>query len=158
RDIRHEDRPGSLWDMAARVAIAMHEFWNIRGLWREGMLWLQQVAADDGKSDDVRGRSLRARACRRAGHLATLLTDYPLALALLNAGLEAGRGVDDPEEAAHTLIALGDLARRQGDLARAASLCSEGLAGMRARGDGWGSACALERLGQISRLQGDHDQ
>jgi predicted ATPase/DNA-binding XRE family transcriptional regulator len=53
----------------------------------------------------------------------------------------------------HALILLGDLARRQGDVARATVLLEEALAGVQASGMTWDIPMTLALLGQLARQQ-----
>jgi predicted ATPase len=75
----------------------------------------------------------------------------------LDALLSGGAGAVPSVLRAQALHCAGELASRQGDLARAQTLLEKGLAIMRAERDGHGSAQLLTSLGNVALFRGEYE-
>jgi non-specific serine/threonine protein kinase len=105
-------------DMAVRLAIAMHEFWETRGFLSEGRARLLPVLrAAEGASD----RKAYARALFAAGRMAMLQRDDEAASPLLDRSLRMYRELGDKLGISCALVAVGIVAMRRDDHETAAA-------------------------------------
>ena len=99
-------------DVAVRLAIAMHEFWETRGFLSEGRARLVPVLRDAERASD---RKAYARAVFAAGRMAMLQRDDDAAAALLEQSLRMYRGLGDKLGISCALVAVGMVAMRRDD-------------------------------------------
>jgi tetratricopeptide (TPR) repeat protein len=139
-------------ELALRLAGALWPFWEARGYLSEGRRWLAGALALPGE----RRSTLRGRALRGAGLLATWQGDYATAKALHLESLDLYRALDDRSGVANALENLGLVATEQGDYAAAQTLHTESLGIRQALGNEWDIAGSLSNLGLVARDQGDY--
>ena len=132
---------------ALRLAGALMWFWNLRGYWEEGPLWLARVL-EHGEEAPA---PLRAKALVAAGIFARVREQNDLARERLAEGLALYQG--DPYGTALAHLWMGG---RIGDETPRAAL-EQNLADWRALGDPWGTALALQMLSQHLHAEGEHD-
>jgi predicted ATPase/class 3 adenylate cyclase len=142
-----------LADQGLRLASSLPLFWFIRGLYREGLQWLEPLLA----ASDGRPTAERAGALWGAGLLYTLMGSEERAEPLLEECLALARTRGDQSRVARSLVALGLLAFFRNDMRRARDLFEEAAQLARAVGDDWCLADALGTLSSIYPLQGDVD-
>jgi predicted ATPase/transcriptional regulator with XRE-family HTH domain len=136
--------------LAARLALALVQFWEMRGYWQEGQRWLMRILAQMEPAPDP----LTARLEYHAGRLAHLQGEYATAEPLLQRSLAAGRRhIADPT-AAWAANALGWMAYSQGHYHQARAYYEQGLAAARAT-DTHTAAAILNGLGAIALMYGD---
>jgi len=107
-----------------RLAVALGEFWYVRGRYSEGRQWLEQGLA---QAQDV-PPALQAQVLRWAGFLAIFPGDYTRANELLSQALEQWRKLGIKGGLALTLASLGFAANNQGQLEAAQAYYDEALA------------------------------
>lgn len=141
-------------DNSLRFVSSLWYFWYIRGYWTEGRLWLTKVLNESSEGR----KTLRARALRAAGALASVQDDYPAARFNLEESVALFREAEDKEGTALALNSLGLAMLDHEDLSEAKKLLDESLALMRESGNKWGMALVLNNLGVSARTHGDHDE
>ena len=87
---------------AARIAVALREFWYAQGYLDEGRRWLETVAGRSASVADL----WRARALTGAALLALMQEAYDEAVALVEEALTIDRRLDDKHEIVSSLIIL----------------------------------------------------
>lgn len=145
-------------ELGLRVAGELWRFWWWRGYVSEGREWLERLLALKGTGAEQSRPAepaVRAQALLGAGWLARCQGDYARATALLEANLALRRQLNDTTGAAHTLVALTNVALERGDLVRAAALCEEALTLRGQLGETWVVAIALRTRGQVAVALGD---
>jgi len=117
--------------LGLRLAGALRAFWVMRGLFREGLDFLERTLA---RGEGIFSASQRARALDQAGGLARFLGDKDRAEALLKESLRLRRELADARGIATTLLRLGMVATDRCDFPAARSLTEEALALFREQG------------------------
>jgi tetratricopeptide (TPR) repeat protein len=140
-------------DEVLRLASALAIFWYVRGLYDEGVDWLERALASPNAVDSP----LYAKALWGAGMLAVLTGNADAGRQHLEQGLELARAVDDRQTVARSLTMLGLVAFFGNDLDQACALLEQGVEAAREAGDLWCLADVLGTLGSIYPLRGDHD-
>jgi non-specific serine/threonine protein kinase len=141
-------------DGAARLAIAMHMFWSVRGYHEEGRSWTElAVKRRDGHRDVMQVRLLNA-----AGTLANGQGDFERAYQRYQEALTIARELDDRPRIAGVLTNLGTVAEDQGRLADARRFQEESLAVYQELGNRFGVACAQLNLGDVAKIEGALDE
>lgn len=136
-------------ETALRLAIALAEFWDVRGHITEGRRWLDQVLALAPGADSPR----RGVALRHAGSLALRQNDYAVAMAHHQQSLAIAEAAGDPLEVARSLHGLG-LSHEEPEILR--DCVERALAMYRTHGDPSGIANCLQSLGSLAGRSGDH--
>jgi len=111
-------------EKALRFGAALRSFWQVRGYFREGRIFLERVLAQS-EGGEI---SLRAQALNDAVLLAVSQGDHTWGEARCQENLERYQALGDGSAVAHTLYLLGWLAVLKGDLATAQARLSESLA------------------------------
>ena len=155
-------------ELALRLGGALGWYWDIRGPWSEGLMFLERALA---RSEGVMA-PVRAKALGAAGWLACYLDDYDRAQMLGQVALQDGddttaRALFEDSLAIYREIGvhqgfisdtysyLGQLALRQGDETKARALFEESLAIHRAMGSCQGMAKSFAHLASAAVLRGD---
>lgn len=107
---------------AARIAGALFEYWETRGLFAEGASWLAR-ALDGALPDPLRGQALIA-----AGGLALSLGQLDQADALTSEGLKLATAANDAQQMVYALNTLMHVARLRGDVVSAENRLAQALA------------------------------
>ena len=120
-------------EVGLRLATALHWFWNLRSLIREGHEWLARTLQFAESGDLSPG--LRGRALYRVAHLAHYLGE-PLAQrkAMLEESVALNRELNDLEGCGHSLVMLAWLISDEGE---ALALYEEALQYARRSTNGW---------------------
>ena len=138
---------------AARIIVALMQFWRTRGLFAEAVRWAEPLLASEaGKR---LAPALRARLLYTIGYLASQLGDLR-APAMLEESLALARATGDQLGVANTLNLLGMMARLPGSYERAAALHHESIAILRALDVPLALAASLNNLGLLLAQQADY--
>jgi len=134
-----------------RLAGALWKFWEVRGYWTEGRMWL------DGAIDQVATTPTpsRVKVLNGAAYLASFQGDYPRAVALSEESLELSRKLGDKRGTMACLTILGLEACRLEKYDRAAELGKESFGLSQEVGDWWGAVDSRIVLAFVARAQGD---
>jgi predicted ATPase/DNA-binding winged helix-turn-helix (wHTH) protein len=135
-----------------RVAVALAQFWWLRGYRGEGRAWLVRLmnAASCGEPEFVRAKALNA-----AGAFAWLQGDYPAARALYEQGLAIARKLGERPVIANVLHGLGAVLADQGNYPGARAFYEQSLEIRRELGDRRAISGSLSNLGIVAGRQGD---
>jgi non-specific serine/threonine protein kinase len=140
-------------ETAARSAVALREFWQVRGHWREAQRWMDQCLE---QTDRLPAR-LVGQLNHAAGVISALRRDYERAFPHLEAALRLFREANEPGDIADALLDLSQAAARHGDYARAESLLSESRTLYEEGGNQTGAAEACCVLAQVAVFRGDYE-
>ena len=163
-EAEHDNVRGALeWGMteegeaepALRLAAAIRWFWEIRGYWREGRNWLEQIVVRAGIAAPP---LLRARALQGIGFIAIRQGDASRVAEAGEESLALVGGIGDKQGRASSLTILGLYACATRDFGRAEALGGESLALCRELGHKWGIAAALHMLALVARSRGELDR
>jgi predicted ATPase/class 3 adenylate cyclase len=137
---------------AVRVVLGASPFWQLRGHFREGRKWTEDVLSIEGVTSHP-----------RYGFLLTVSADFPhrqgdlgRARALAEQGLERLRQSGEPWEVAYGLHCLGAIVAEQGGYEQAKALLEQGLAIRRDLGDAGGISHALNGLCTLAFQEHDY--
>jgi non-specific serine/threonine protein kinase len=138
---------------AAELATALHAYWQISGLVREGGSWLDAIMARLGGASPHRARvlALRGRLSAVQGNPAAALTDIKTSIRIAaerGDELTVARGYMNLNLA----LALGDHQRE------AMAAGEEAVRRLAAAGDRTGLACIHPQLARLDQLAGDPDR
>lgn len=137
------------WPRLLRLAVALDDYWQIRGQYDEANRWIRLALERDATSPPA----VRVKALAALGQLAYFQGTYDEASARWEAELELARDSGLEHAVADKLARLGSLACRTGDLDRAASLLTEALTCfLRLSPDG---TPTLRMIGRTYALLGD---
>jgi predicted ATPase/DNA-binding NarL/FixJ family response regulator len=154
RPQRREDN-GVAAEMGLRLAVGLCLFWQGRGYWQEGRVWLEAAVARHPHGTPA----LRALALARASLFAWIQGEYAPATQLAEHSLALARSVDHTQSMRIALYTLGEIAASRGNYAQATRLHEEGLALARQISRDLGNTrtmvLALMGLGHAVSRQGD---
>jgi predicted ATPase/class 3 adenylate cyclase/Tfp pilus assembly protein PilF len=138
-------------DLGLRLPESMWRFWELRGHFTEGRLWLERAlaAAPEGPP------GLRALALDGLGNIAGLQGDLRVAQNAHDRSLAIWRKLGDRKSMAGALSNLGNIVELQGDFIRARALQEEALAVAREIGEPLRIALALNNLALVLWNMGD---
>ncbi|HEV8194488.1 MAG TPA: tetratricopeptide repeat protein [Ktedonobacterales bacterium] len=143
-------------EASLRLAGALGWFWGVRGYMSEGRMWLERALLTQRKLPAQRAgvsgmteALLRARvvALLRAGMLAWLQGDFPMARQHLDECLTLSRTRGNEVDAALALACLAAATQDRREYPALRAWLEESVARSRAAGDTWGAAYALSILG-----------
>ena len=138
-------------EQGLRLAGALPVFWFVRGLYRDGLQWLDRMLALGGDGESP----ARVGAVWGAGLLWTLVGNEERARPLLEQSLTLAERIGHNGWIARSLNLLGLLAFFRNDHARARELFERSVERARQAQDNWCLADALGTLGSIYPLQGE---
>jgi predicted ATPase/class 3 adenylate cyclase len=141
-------------ETAARMALALAEFWDARGYRIEGWEAFRQILEQGGAIP----LDVRARATGWAGLLGLRIGEYGPARALLQESLALHRSLGDQAGRTRALQLLGSLERQHGHLQTARTYLEESLEIRRKGGDRLAIAGSLNDLGLVRRDLGDYSE
>jgi len=140
-------------EIALRLCEKLVMFWEVRGLYREALAYLEQVLASSGGVVTP----LRARALKAAADFATNQGDYDRAEAMCRESLALFREFEDIRGIADSLMLLAFILPRKGaNIATARPLLEESLALLRELGDKEALAWSLHFLADTVGVQGEY--
>jgi tetratricopeptide (TPR) repeat protein len=144
---------------AARLAVALWQFWGIHAHLSEGRAWLESVLArvDQAATSEGLSPTLRAKLLYATGSLTRAQAAYPRASELFTAALALWRGLGDTPGIAGCLYNLGFIAYEQGDLARANELHAQARGMAPPLDEAPSTAMYLTSLGNALRAHGRLD-
>ena len=140
--------------IAVKFAVALQNFWILRGYATEGRGLVRAALALPAIQASDRGQAF---ALYVGAALAGVQSDHAEARKMLETCLVLRRRLDSPVEIAATLSTLSLARLQEGDAARAAESEREALEIFRDLGDRFGEAIGLLHLGQIALHVGDFD-
>ena len=152
QDFAQGQQDGSL---LGALGQALVPFYELRGLWAEGLERLRQ-AATALPAETV--APVQAQVQLGLGKLHRLLGAYDPARDCAMAALDQARGLDAPSLIAAAQHSLAVIASTQGAYDEAQALATENLQLSRELGDRKGVAMTLNNLGNIAEAQGAYDE
>ncbi len=135
-----------------RLAAALWQFWERRGLFSEGRGWLERLL----EAGQAAPAAARAPALLHAGQAAAIQGDHTHASELIEASIQLYQQIGDTQGVAEAMTSLGIARRDLGDYPRATVLLEVALELHRSMGNRQGIALATNMLGCIARNQGDY--
>ncbi len=141
-------------DTGLRLAATLRSYWQVRGLFTEGWLWLDDLLSRSGVESPDPGA--RAFGLRAAAYFAGNVGNIQRAEQLSSESLQLARAAGDRRELADSLGLCGSVARWQSDYGRALPWLLEALALHRQLGDRVGIAVDLNELGVAAKEQGEY--
>jgi predicted ATPase/class 3 adenylate cyclase len=147
-------------ELGLHLAGILARFWKVRGHFREGRAWVEELLAlEAGQIDPVMARprlaEARARALLNGGALAMEEGDYATGETWTDQARALALAAGDLVMARQALTNLGLIATHKGDLEGAAACYLDSLALARELGDQRGMATVLTNLGYVASLRGD---
>jgi predicted ATPase len=122
---------GDSSDLGLRLAASLREFWFVRGLYAEGVQWLDSILARDVAGEP----GPRLPALLAASDLAWKINEIDLACRYADEALARARDPRNPLAMARAMLVLGTEARHTGNSERQDAFYSEGFALAREGGD-----------------------
>jgi predicted ATPase/DNA-binding CsgD family transcriptional regulator len=138
---------------ATELASALWPFCYQRGYYAEARSWFERALRCGGELP----AASRIDALLKAGEVAFLQCDYPVAIEHLTSALELIGPDGDRRGAAIACQRLGSIAREQGRYEESRSLHEQSMAIWFALGDAEGVAASENYLGFVAWLSGDHE-
>ena len=150
----HALRTGAT-DLGLRLAGALHWFWYVRGLFREGLGWLDLFLEQAQARPELTRSPAYALALRCAGGLDRDRGLKSPAARRYGAALEAYRALGDREGQASVLLMQGILARDLGEYGRAHEEFAQAMALQEEISDLQGLSTTYNDLGILQAYEGD---
>lgn len=138
-------------NLGLRLAIALPRFWEIRGHWRSGSLWLADLLGQNTNGDKL----LRARGFIALGNLSKVLGDEPEARDAYNEAFALTSNPEGKLLRSSVLSGMGTLAQDQGNYSEAIRFLEDCLKIKEENGEPVGIANALSNLGYCAYIQDD---
>ena len=135
-----------------RLATALHRYWYVRGLLREGREILERLLDCEGPHAPTR---FRVKALLADAELAFRQGEFTVARMRYNHALEMARELQDKIGTSSAIFGIGNIALRQGKFSHAREFCGESLCLQRETGDKSGCAWTLSILGIVARCEGE---
>ena len=140
-------------ELTLRQASSLRLFWEVRGLFSEGLQWIEDALPyAAGMSPEIRLRALAG-----SGAIATRLGDLDLAQERKEAALALGREVGDELWIARELSDLGTIAAMREEYDTASALFEESAALFRKLDIPSRLGTVLSNLGHIASQRGDYE-
>ncbi|MBC8139256.1 MAG: tetratricopeptide repeat protein [Fibrella sp.] len=144
-------------DPLLRMCAGLWQFWEPRGLLREGRYWCEQaLKIPVGVNPEY--VDLGAKVLKGIGWLAQNMGDFALATQWLHEAREIYTRNNDQKGLGGVLNLLGAAAYYRNELDEARQLFSESIRIRKQTGERMGLGSALNNLGNISYRIGDHDE
>jgi predicted ATPase len=137
-----------------RLAGALWRFWDMRGYWTEGRMWLDGAIAQTARMSTPS----RVKVIIGAAYLASYQGDYARAVALSEESLALSQRLGDTRGRISCLNIQGMEACRLEKYDRAAELGKESFVLSQEVGDWWGASEARIVLAIVARAQGDFER
>lgn len=152
--LARSEQPGDL-DRALRLVAALCRFWNRRGYWEEGRVWLDRLLTLTYGIEGL-DQATRATALTGAGWMAHYRNDYASAQTSLQEALECFRRLTYVEGQIEVLHCQALVAQSLGENQQAAELCEEACSLARDLGDQAKLAESLCYLSRAMRELGEY--
>ncbi len=143
-------------EIAARMAVALFNYWYSLGKITEGRSWLEDLARRAEEFGLPESLQIELNNC--AGFLAIIQYEFDKAERLLDRSLVLSRQTGDKSKLGVTLSNLSGMETYRGNWARSASLLRETLDLQREMGDARRVALALHGLAVVSLSVGDFER
>jgi len=143
------------WKLLGELGVALSRFFEIRGLWSEG---IQRLGQAEEALRSLSDKALLANALYWLGRFYQFQGDYETAQNLDTESLQIKRELGDKWGIPASLNNLGNIAVYQGTYDEARQLYTESLKICRELGDKWDIAGSLNNLGAIAVYQGDYNE
>ena len=158
-DVEHDNfRAALAWtahagevELEVRLAVALRQFWIVRGHLAEGRRYFGRAVADTAEA----GARLRADALQHGAQFPYRQGDLAEAKAWWGEALDLLRELGDAAGIARCAGELGAVAYSEGDLARSTRLYDEAGARFRELGDEMRLAICAGNVAEIAIMQGD---
>jgi tetratricopeptide (TPR) repeat protein len=141
-------------ETAVRLAAGLIDYWEGRGLYREGQRWLSH-AVEAAPNLEPRDRAL---ATYGLGRLGDVLGEFTQAGQLLEEALSVARAIGDGRLSGRILAGLASLRANTGAYDEAAVACNEALELARSQHDSVQEAKALWMMGVLAMYRTDFDE
>ncbi|MBI1925009.1 tetratricopeptide repeat protein [Candidatus Poribacteria bacterium] len=141
--------------LLGELGVALSRFFEIRGLWSEGIHRLRPAAEALRR---LRDNELLSKVLQGLGGFYQSQGDYETARNLYTESLQIARELGDKQYIAGSLNNLGIIAWYQGDYKEAGQFHTESLQIRQKLGDKHGIAASLNNLGIIALDQGAYDE
>lgn len=138
--------------MALHFGVALSRFWNIRGYWHEGQIFLARALAKSSGS----GIEVRMKALAAAAGFAVYQDENVRGEALCRQSLAHSRTQGDRAGIGWALYLLGELAWQRGELPVVRRLLEEALAHFEEAEDQENRAWSLSFLADLASIQGEY--
>ena len=135
------------------LALALPDYWHLRGQWAEGRRWLEQLLAAVRDPNP----SVRCRALGSLSGLAFRLGDNEIARDRANDALAIARGLGDARLIVGALTRLARVGLRDNNPRQTIALSREAMALADAAGDEELSLQPLHCLAEATRMAGDYE-
>ncbi len=143
-------------EIAAQMAVGLHNFWYSLGKMSEGRNWLEDLAGCGAEAGLPDGLQIELHNC--AGFLATIQYEFDKAVRLLDRSLMLSRRMGDKTKLGVTLSNLSGLETYRGNFERSATLLKEAIALFRETGDLRRVGLMLHGLALTANSLGDFEQ
>jgi predicted ATPase/transcriptional regulator with XRE-family HTH domain len=143
-------------EIAARMAVALHNYWFSLGKITEGRSWLEDLASRGEEAGIPESVQIELNNC--AGFLATIQYEFDKAARLLDRSLMLSRQTGDKTKLGVTLSNLSGMETYRGNWARSESLLTEALALFREAGDSRRVGLMLHGLALVSLSVGNFER
>jgi predicted ATPase/class 3 adenylate cyclase len=140
-------------ELGLRLAGALWRFWWIRSHYSEGLRWLVNALAKDGRGSPP----ARAMAQAGIGEIASHQGDLDQAQEACEEGLEL-LAHEASEAKIYLLLSLGKVARMREDFKWATQLSEKSVALSREMRDTWGLASSLLSSAVVTQIRGDSER
>lgn len=141
------------FSLGLQLATALSNFWSMRGYWREGFNYLENLLTQSASLPIE--TLVRIKALNIISHLAMLQGDYEVAKKFVTESLTAAQAFDSKSELATAHTVLGEIALNQGNYGVAQAQLQAGLFLFRQLDESTGVADVLTKLGIAYRYSGN---
>jgi predicted ATPase len=139
-------------ELVARICVAQHRFWRLRGQFSEAWRWLDPLLTHALPNQQ------RAKVLHSAGIVAQGQHDAERARLFYEEALQVWRDIGDQIGEALTLANYANILVDQGDYTSGQALLTETLRVFRAQGNTWQVATNLNNIGLIAVYTTDYHQ
>ncbi|GHP00370.1 hypothetical protein KSF_104170 [Reticulibacter mediterranei] len=139
-------------EMALRFGVALSRFWNIRGYWNEGQIFLGRALAISSEAQT----EVRMKALAEAASFAVYQDESVRGEALCQQSLAQSRAQGDTAGIGWALYLLSELSWQRGELSVVQRLLPEALACFKEVGDQENMAWSLSFLADLASIQGEY--
>lgn len=148
-----ENSPADLRLAGIRLCLALSYYWELRGFFTEGRLYLSRALALKGDLESL----LRAKTLSRLGRLAYNQGEYDVAWDYYSEALKQASAAGDSPAVATSLAGLGNVAYNQGKIEDSRKYHQQSLDLWQQIEDKGAIAVSFNSLGSIADRLGDHE-
>jgi predicted ATPase/DNA-binding CsgD family transcriptional regulator len=140
-------------ESAARLALDIAHFWQIRGYYCEAAMWLDRILAFQGITDQPRAKLLLVR-----GQIAQAQGEYEQATAFVDSSLAIFRPLGDISGIAQGNALMGIIRVLQGERGQGIDFLEESLRTFKESGEEWQAARALLYISDSYNRMGNNEK